>query len=119
MPSPTVLSLKHLRSQGYTCQVVEKRIPHCFITKDLFGFIDILAMKEGAMGLIGIQTTSTPNVNARIKKIQLEPLSKMFISTGNRVVIHGWAKRGPRGKRKVYELKEIEYRPENPEDSLI
>jgi hypothetical protein len=98
-----------MRNQGYVCQVVEKTIPHCFIKKDLFGFIDILAMKVGEQGLIGIQTTSTGNMNARIKKIGEEPLAEVFLKTGNRVVVHGWAKRGPRGKRKVFQLKEFVY----------
>lgn len=54
--SPTNRTLKRLRGDGWTCEVVEKWIPHTRVTKDLFGFIDIIALKPGET--LAIQATS-------------------------------------------------------------
>ena len=45
--SPTARTLHHLRQLGYRADKVEQTIPHCFITRDLFGIGDVLAMKAG------------------------------------------------------------------------
>ncbi|HKC95797.1 MAG TPA: hypothetical protein VKB81_17425 [Nitrospira sp.] len=44
--SPTQRWLQHLRSLAFVAEVMEKRIPRTFITKDLWG-ADILAAKPG------------------------------------------------------------------------
>lgn len=106
--SPTQRSLAYLRKNNYHCQVVEKFNQYAMVRIDLFGFIDILAMKEGEKGLIGIQTTSTGNLSARVKKIMDLPIHKVWLNTGNKIILHGWAKRGARGKVKHWTLKEIE-----------
>ena len=38
--SPTTLTLKHLREQGYTAEVVERWNPHARIRQDLFGIVE-------------------------------------------------------------------------------
>ena len=43
--SPTARSVEHLRALGWTVGVVEQRIPHTNITRDLYGFIDLLAIR--------------------------------------------------------------------------
>lgn len=96
--SATALSLAHLRAQGYLCDVVEKRLPHTFITKDLFGFIDILAVKRGEV--LGVQTTGDNggNVAARIRKIAEHENIGPVRESGMRLIVHGWkkTKAGPR-----------------------
>ena len=42
--SPTQRSLKLLRDEGYTAQVVERWNPHARVRQDLFGVIDTAAM---------------------------------------------------------------------------
>ena len=42
--SPTQLSLKKLREEGYTVAVVEHWNSFARIRQDLFGFIDLLAL---------------------------------------------------------------------------
>lgn len=101
--SPTQRTLAELRKQGYTAAVVEKWNMHAKIRQDLFGFIDILAMKP-CESLLAIQATSTGNVAARINKIHDAALSQDWISTGSRLEVWGWAKRGARGKRKVWTM---------------
>ena len=100
--TPTARTLAWLRAQGATADVVERRIPHSFVTKDLFGFLDILALEPGKAGVLGVQTTSNSNMAARVKKINGEPRSALWRACGNRIQVIGWAKRGPRGRRKVW-----------------
>jgi hypothetical protein len=92
MVSPTVLSLQLLRKEGYTAEVVEKWISQARIRKDLFGIIDILAIKEGEYGVLGIQTTSTPNMNARLKKASLNKKLLTWYKCGNKFQVWGWQK---------------------------
>jgi hypothetical protein len=99
--SPTQRTLAALRKQGFTAYVVEKWNPHARIRQDLFGFIDILAMKP-CEPLLAVQATSTGNISSRLTKIADTALSQDWISTGNRLEVWGWAKRGARGKRKVW-----------------
>jgi predicted metalloprotease len=87
----TALSLAHLRAQGYLCDVVEKRIPGCMITKDLFGFVDILAVRRGE--ILGVQTTSSSNMASRIAKIAEHENVGQVRESGMRLVVHGWKKR--------------------------
>lgn len=100
--TPTQRSLALLREQSYLCAIVEKWVPfpkpgH---RSDLFGIGDILAVKPGFPPLL-IQTTST-GVSARVKKIVAADSSLTLIAAGWQIVVHGWSRRGARGKRKVY-----------------
>lgn len=91
--SPTARSLALLRARGYVCEVVERRLPRCFITKDLFGFIDILAIKDGQV--LAVQTTSGGSgghVAARIHKIANSPLVGAVRDCGWSIHVHGWRK---------------------------
>lgn len=89
--SPTARSLEHLREQGYLCAVVEKRnprLPH--VTHDLFGFIDVLAVKRGET--LAVQTTSGANVAARVDKIADNENAPKVREAGWKIVVHGWRK---------------------------
>ena len=90
MTSPTARSLTHLREAGYLAEVVEKRIPRVFITRDLFGFLDILAIREGEV--LGVQVTSGSNVSARIRKIAEHENIGAVRKAGIRILVHGWRK---------------------------
>lgn len=87
--SPTQRSLKHMRALGYVCDIVERRMPFQFVTKDLFGFIDILCVK--GEDIVGVQTTSGANVAARVTKIT-EHENWPLVCKAIRVVVHGWRK---------------------------
>lgn len=88
--SPTQRSLKHLRDAGYQAAVVEHWNPHVRIRQDLFGFIDILAVRDGET--LGVQATSGSNVSKRIIKIAEHPNYPAVHAAGWRVVVHGWRK---------------------------
>ena len=64
--SPTQLSLKKLRQEGYTVAIVEHWNAFARIRQDLFGFIDLLALKDKEV--LAVQTTSASNMSARAKK---------------------------------------------------
>lgn len=114
MNSPTQRSLAKLRKEGYTAWIVEKWVPNSpagfkgpILRVDVWGFGDILAVKVGEPGATLIQTTSGSNVSARIHKIQGIAEAGIWLAAGNRIVVHGWAKRGARGDRKLWECREV------------
>ena len=64
MSSPTQRTLNHLRRRGYLAAVVERFNPHVGehgIRQDLFGFLDLLAIRADKPGVLGIQATSASN----------------------------------------------------------
>lgn len=105
--SPTQRSLKKLREEGWLVAVVEHWNSFRHIRQDLFGFADLLAIR-GDEALL-VQTTSGSNVAARVEKIVQSSAAKLWLTSPNRrIVIHGWSKRGERGKRKLWTCREIE-----------
>jgi hypothetical protein len=111
--SPTKRTLKYLRQQG--CQLVavtERWNPYANVRQDLFGIIDVLAIKDDKV--IAVQTTST-GVAARIQKMAdaefKNPETKQtclvlpaLFCAGIKVYVHGWRKNS-KGK---WILREVE-----------
>ncbi len=91
--SPTQRSLAYLRAQGYTPWITEHW--HAFARRrvDLYGFIDILAIRPGEV--LGVQTTSAANVSARVRKIGDSEYAPKLREAGIRLEVHGWAKGKP------------------------
>lgn len=103
MPSsPTKLTLDRLRKQGWTPATVEKWNHVTKIRQDLFGFIDVLAVK-GRMTL-AIQATSSSNHAARRTKIKantkFESIAKAWT-----VEVWSWRKIGHRWHVKIEEVR--------------
>ena len=90
MSSPTQRSLAYLRDQGYLVAIVEKWNPHAKLRQDLFGIIDLLAIKDGET--LGVQTTSGDNVSKRVAKIADSSHVGALRRAGWRLVVHGWRK---------------------------
>jgi len=88
----TPRSLQVLRACGYHCQVVERIIPGMFIKKDLFGLIDVMAVKADEPGVLGIQVTTRSNVSSHFHKALDLPALKVWLAAGNRLVIHAWGR---------------------------
>lgn len=99
--SPTQRTLKHMRALGYVCDIVERRVPFQFVTKDLFGFIDVLCVK--GEDIVGVQATSGDNVAARVTKIT-EHENWPLVCKAIRVVVHGWRK----NSKNRWVLREVE-----------
>ena len=102
--SPTARSLAKLRADGYTAGVVEKWNAHAHIRQDFLGFADILAIRPPARGTLAIQACVTGDITKRLAKIAAEPRASAWLEAGNEIMVWGWAKRGPRGKRKTWTL---------------
>jgi hypothetical protein len=102
MSSPTVRSLKYLRDAGYLCQVVEVWNSFTRTRKDLFGFIDIIAVKEGET--LAVQTTTTENMSARVRKIADTETTPLVRKADWKIHVHGWSK----NKSNRWELKIID-----------
>lgn len=92
--SPTQLTLRYLTAEGYTAAVVEKWNPHARIRQDLFGFIDVLAIRPGET--LAVQTTTAANVASRVRKIGDHPNIAVVREAGWTIHVHGWAKRNGR-----------------------
>lgn len=103
MSSPTVRSLTKLRKDGYVAEVVEKFNSFTKTRKDLWGIIDILAIRRDEV--LGVQTTSWANVSARVKKITDSEHIGAIREAGIRVVVHGWRK-NPKTNR--WEVREVD-----------
>lgn len=112
--SPTQRSNKHLKDNGWRPEVVERWDHYAMVRRDLFGFADILAMKEGERPLL-VQTTTGSNLAARRSKILASDLARLCAVSGFRIMLHGWrklkVKRG--GKAVRWTLREEEITAED------
>jgi carbonic anhydrase len=89
--SPTQLTMRHLRADGWSLvQVVEHWNPHAGIRQDLFGFVDVLAVRRGET--LAVQTTSAANVSARVRKIAEHENVAAVREAGWAIRVHGWKK---------------------------
>jgi hypothetical protein len=86
--SPTQLSLAKLREEGYTCWITEHWNNWSKTRQDLFGFIDILALK--GKETLAVQTTSAGNMSARCKKIADHENVGAVREAGWTIHVHGW-----------------------------
>lgn len=106
--TPTQRSLKLLRSQGYLVAITERWNPFAKIRQDLFGFVDLLCVRDDEV--LAVQTTSDSGGNAskRLIKIQALQTAKTWLSSPNRKLhIHAWAKRGAKGKQKLWTCRTV------------
>lgn len=100
--SPTQRSMKLLRDQGYTPWIVEFWHEKSRRRKDLYRFIDIVALHPDKIGILAVQTTTGSGLSSRIKKAEGLDNYWLWLACGNPVQFHGWAKRGARGKMKLW-----------------
>ncbi len=108
-PHPLIpRSLKLLRDRGYIAEKVEQRlpIPGKFVTRDFCNFADLIAFGDNPPRIIAVQVTSSAHLAEREKKIREEPRAWKWLGAKGEILMHGWAKRGPRGKRKTFQVTE-------------
>lgn len=94
--STTQRSLDYLAEAGWLAQVVERRIPYAKTTVDLFGFIDILALRDAET--LAVQTTTADHAANRIRKISEHPNLAAVRAAGWTIHVHGWRKSMPSGR---------------------
>lgn len=121
-----------LKEMGYAYAKVEYFNPWSKTTLDLFGLHDTVAIRGDKVGVFGINSCGedvAPHITkylkgySKVKKKVNEDLTtteiikeygpneclKPWLEAGNRFEIWGWRKRGPKGKRKVWELRRVEF----------
>lgn len=103
--SPTAMSMKYLRDLGYSVHRVEYWNAFSRKRVDAYGFGDLLTA-SASDGIALIQVATSSNMQARVSKIlklrQME--AKRWLCAGGKIWVHGWGKRGARGKRKTWQL---------------
>jgi hypothetical protein len=104
MPTPTSRTLTALRADGYVACVIERRLPHCPVTVDAFGIIDVAAVRPGELLLV--QCTSGANHAARALVTLAAPVLPLLLSVpGVSVEIWSWRLSGPRNRRKTWQCR--------------
>ena len=86
--SPTMRSLKRLRADGYLCQVVEHWNQWARVRQDLFGFIDILAIRDGE--ILAVQACTRADISSRARKIAEHENVGAVRKAGIRIEVWGW-----------------------------
>lgn len=126
--TPTARSLAYLKKLGIPAGTVERWIPQVKRRVDLFNFADLVAIVPPGMSgldrekypnladewsghILALQVTSSDNVASRVKKILAEPRAKLWLEAGGRICVHGWAKQGGKGKRKLWTLRTVQVTP--------
>lgn len=103
--TPTQLTLRQLRADGWPLvEVVERWLPAQRIRKDLFGFVDVIAVGHpDRPGPLLVQATSATNVASRVRKIADHPNIGHVRDAGCFTIeVWGWGKKGHRWQvRKV------------------
>ena len=106
--SPTQLTLRHLRKEGWLAAVVERWVPfpkpgH---RADLWGFVDLLAIRGDENYYI--QACAGNSHAARVAKVKANSNLPTVLGSANpsrQVWVYSWSKTGPRGKRKLWKLR--------------
>jgi len=123
--SPMQRALAECKANGWPAAVVEHFNPHAKIRVDLWGCIDLLVL-DGNPGVLGVQACAGDSHAARATKVRetiqgavKEPATdrarasaqakaaalRAWCKAGNRIEVWSFAKKGPRGKRKLWELR--------------
>ncbi len=106
--TPTEKTMAWLRGQGYVVAKVEQTVSRFRPTVDLFGCIDVVALKPGVPGVLGVQATTDRHLAERVAKVKAEPRADVWVACRNKLLVVGWALRGEPGKRKVWTPKVVD-----------
>lgn len=114
-------SREELKAQGYDTWITEK--PFNQWTKrreDLFNLFDLIGVRADIVGVTGIQACGedvAPHVTKVLSgftddkglEIPPNPHLRIWLQAGNKAFIWAWRKRGAKGKRKLWELREVQF----------
>jgi hypothetical protein len=105
LSSPTQRTLKLLRSEGFIAHISEYWNPFAKRRIDLFGFIDIVALKENR--IVGVQCTTAENRAARRTKILGLETAIEWRKAGGEIALITWRKNS--SNRWVHNWEEISF----------
>lgn len=107
---PTKRSLEDLRKRGFLVHVVERYNAYSRRKVDLFNFGDVIAIHP-EHGIVAVQCCAGCDHSKRLIKMALEPKLDAWFAAGGQAWLMSWAKRGARGKRKLWTLREERLTP--------
>jgi hypothetical protein len=81
-----------LRDLGFTVGKTEQWLAFAKIRRDLFGFADVVAMKEGTEGILAVQTTHENFLDEHKKLMRTMKTVKLWLRCSNRILLVGWNK---------------------------
>jgi hypothetical protein len=113
--TPNARTRAHYRGLGYTCEIVEYWSPFpkpWGKRHDLLAMFDLIRL--GADGMVGVQATADNggHVANRVAKILASEHAPAWFAAGGKIVVIGWAKKGPRGKVKRWTCREVWITPD-------
>lgn len=105
--SPTQRTKAKLKADGWPLiAVVERWNQWAKVRQDLFGMIDVLAVRQNEV--LGVQCTTGSNASDRVAKLLANAAHSVWCaSPSRRLEVWAWRKVGPRGKRKTWECRII------------
>ena len=101
---PGQRSLEWFRKQGWYAYSVSRWVSQAGRRVDFAGFADLIAYSPSLGIIVACQATTTAHQSDRLAKILSLESAGAWMKAGGKVHVHGWAKRGPRGKRKLWTL---------------
>lgn len=113
-------SKQWLERDGWKVWIVEHFNPWAHIRQDLFGMCDLIAIRSDRAGVTGIQACGEDSAEhirkllegwtdeKRTKTYGPNEFLPIWLQAGNPFFLWSWRKRGERGKRKTWQLREIE-----------
>ena len=117
-------SKERLQEQGFSVWIVEHW--HSFAKRriDLFNMADLIAIKEGQSGVVAVQACGEDcqshivkllgdDTNGLLPHQEPNKYLPIWLKAGNPFFLWAWRKRGERGKRKTWQLRQIEFIIEN------
>lgn len=98
--------MAELRRRKWRGAIVEQTIPKTFIKRDMFGFVDVVAL-DHRPGFLLLQVTSYSHVANRARKIreQCNEAARECLEAGNRIQVWGWHQ--PGGARSRWKLRTV------------
>ena len=105
--TPTQRTLARLREDGYLAAVVERyvRAPHLpggGYRLDLFGCIDVIAVKPDETLAVQCFTTAWSEHKAKLAEEEVAAALAMWLSAGNRFQLWGWSLKSQRNDDNSY-----------------
>lgn len=101
---PGQRSLEWFRKQGWYAFSTSRWVQQAGRRIDFGGFADIIAYSPALGIIVACQTTTTDHQANRLSKILSLEAASGWMKAGGKIHVHGWSKRGPRGKRKLWTL---------------
>ncbi len=101
---PGQRSLEWFRKQGWYAYPASRWVPQAGRRVDFGGFADVIAYSPALRIIVACQATTTAHQADRLAKILSLESAGGWMKAGGKIHVHGWGKRGPRGKRKLWTL---------------